>query len=452
MPPSCSHLPFLALLIAPSALGCGRVCCKGPPSLPVYDSHLTSMIMFKNLQRYNCGPGHFLPVLVKDSCDCDVKEEGAGYVIQSMRWGLVPSYTRASSAWEAMRAGYAMINARSDNLVRVHKRLLNKRRCVVVIDGFYEWLAPGLRSPLDQDKSAKSQKRPFFIQRADGKPLCLAGLYDVWEGEKPEDGEKETKITSCTIITTESSNKMSWLHDRMPAILEGDQIEAWLDAEANTFESVQAIIRPYSKELKYYEVADIVNNVKNNVPECLLPLSSFKEKQRASGIASYFKSPVKGEGTCKVEVKEETKKRPWQNVGKEEGDEDKPLDIIKREIANESRETLKAKTEGSHSTSVKQEVGSVQGGEHRVSTSPIASPMQKRTRRADDEAAEAMEVIDLTTVTSARPGGGRDRKEDKDAVKKEKRQSKEGRLVSPSKEVAKPQKTISSYFTIKTEK
>ncbi|EKX41721.1 hypothetical protein GUITHDRAFT_141723 [Guillardia theta CCMP2712] len=330
MPPSCSHLPFLALLIAPSALGCGRVCCKGPPSLPVYDSHLTSMIMFKNLQRYNCGPGHFLPVLVKDSCDCDVKEEGAGYVIQSMRWGLVPSYTRASSAWEAMRAGYAMINARSDNLVRVHKRLLNKRRCVVVrcqpsvspalmgimsqvIDGFYEWLAPGLRSPLDQDKSAKSQKRPFFIQRADGKPLCLAGLYDVWEGEK------------------------SWLHDRMPAILEGDQIEAWLDAEANTFES---------KELKYYEVADIVNNVKNNVPECLLPLSSFKEKQRASGIASYFKSPVKGEGTCKVEVKEETKKRPWQNVGKEEGDEDKPLDIIKREIANESRETLKAKTEG----------------------------------------------------------------------------------------------------------
>ena len=59
-------------------------------------------------------------------------------------------------------------------------------------------------------------------RRADGKPLCLAGLYDVWEGEKvtglmclkaislvqPEDGEKETKITSCTIITTESSNKM----------------------------------------------------------------------------------------------------------------------------------------------------------------------------------------------------------------------------------------------------
>ena len=65
--------------------------------------------------------------------------------------------------------------------MRVHKRLLNKRRCIVVrcqpsvspalmgimsqvIDGFYEWLAPGLRSPLDQDKSAKSQKRPFFIQ------------------------------------------------------------------------------------------------------------------------------------------------------------------------------------------------------------------------------------------------------------------------------------------------
>ena len=151
-------------------------------------------------------------------------------------------------------------------------------------------------------------------------------------------------------------------------------------------------------------------------------------------------------------MKEETTRRPWQSVGKEEGDEDKPLEIFKREFANESRETLKAKTEVSHSTSVKQEAGSVKGGEHRIFTSSIASPMQKRTRRADNEAAEATEVIDLTTVTSAQPGGGRDRNEEKDAVKKEKRQSIEGKLASPSKEVSKPQKTIRSYFTIKTEK
>lgn len=89
----------------------------------------------------------------------DEDDSGEAYkegelIVRTMRWGLVPFYTKADTANEACRAGNGMINARSDNLLRVHKRLLNTRRCAVVIEGFYEWL---------NDEKTK-RKRPFFIR------------------------------------------------------------------------------------------------------------------------------------------------------------------------------------------------------------------------------------------------------------------------------------------------
>ena len=51
----------------------------------------------------------------------------------------------------------------------VFRRLLPSRRCVVLLDGFFEWKLEG------------KDKRPYFVKDASGKPyLPLAGLYDVW--------------------------------------------------------------------------------------------------------------------------------------------------------------------------------------------------------------------------------------------------------------------------------
>ena len=286
-------------------------------------------------ERFNCGPGHLLPVLrlhkdtkatqgtcaqPKSSCQAedmvdltDAAEPGAAggdskeMVVEAMRWGLVPSYTKGSAS-EALQAGFRMINARSDNLLRVHKRLLDRKRCVVVVDGFYEWLdkmrpSPAHLSPAGKERRS-SVKRPFFMRAHGGGPLFLAGLYDTWRGAEGEHvavagaGEQqrtEAQLRTHTVITTESNRQLSWLHDRMPVILDPGQVDVWLDSARYAFESpvIQKLLEPYAGTLDCYEVSTTVNSIKNNCRDCLLPLSEFKARQQAAGIGAFFSSPLR---------------------------------------------------------------------------------------------------------------------------------------------------------------
>jgi putative SOS response-associated peptidase YedK len=65
---------------------------------------------------------------------------------------------------------------------------------------------------------AKGGQR-FAISRCDGKPLALAGL---WEGYRAPDG----KVTrSYCIITTEANELIAPIHDRMPLVIEEQDLE-----------------------------------------------------------------------------------------------------------------------------------------------------------------------------------------------------------------------------------
>ena len=57
-------------------------------------------------------------------------------VLKAMRWGLIPSYSN-----EGTNIGYKTINARIEtvNDKPMYKRLVNSKRCVVIMDGYYEW-------------------------------------------------------------------------------------------------------------------------------------------------------------------------------------------------------------------------------------------------------------------------------------------------------------------------
>lgn len=52
-----------------------------------------------------------------------------------MRWGLIPFWAKDKTI------GNKMINARAESLDKKpsYKRLLSRRRCLIVADGFYEW-------------------------------------------------------------------------------------------------------------------------------------------------------------------------------------------------------------------------------------------------------------------------------------------------------------------------
>jgi putative SOS response-associated peptidase YedK len=90
------------------------------------------------------------------------------------------------------------------------------RRCIVPVDGFFEWRAV---------KGARA-KQPYAIAMKDGSPFGLAGL---WENSRnPRTGEWERTFA---IITVPSNKLVSPIHDRMPAILKPSNYDRWLGLE-----------------------------------------------------------------------------------------------------------------------------------------------------------------------------------------------------------------------------
>lgn len=65
-----------------------------------------------------------------------------------------------------------------------------KKRCVVICQGFYEWLK----------KNGGKEKIPHFVKRKDGQLMCFAGLWDCvqYEGEQPHIYEESRSIMLLT--------------------------------------------------------------------------------------------------------------------------------------------------------------------------------------------------------------------------------------------------------------
>lgn len=122
------------------------------------------------------------------------------------RWGLVPAWAKDESI------GSRLINARAETLAEkpAFRSAFKSCRCIVPISGFYEW----------QSVEGSRTKQPWYFTRADGEIMLLAGLHE-------QKGELET----FTIITTEANDFSRRFHDRMPAILEREEVDAWLSAE-----------------------------------------------------------------------------------------------------------------------------------------------------------------------------------------------------------------------------
>jgi putative SOS response-associated peptidase YedK len=170
-------------------------------------------------------------------------------------WGLIPSWSKEPSI------GNRMINARGETLAEKpsFRTPYKRRRCLVLADGFFEWVVvPGEKA-----------KQPHYIQLSDGKPFAFAGLWEQWFS--PDGSE----IKSATIITTEPNEKVAKLHNRMPVILHPDDYARWIDPAERAPESLQDLLVAYpAEEMRHYPVSRQVNSPANDVPEVVQPLSS----------------------------------------------------------------------------------------------------------------------------------------------------------------------------------
>ncbi len=173
------------------------------------------------------------------------KRLAGGRAVKRFRWGLVAEWALKD------RTKPRPINIKCESLLeRPHfRRLLERKRCLIPADGFYEWQGTG------------KDKQPWSIGLASGELFAFAG---VWDACRDEDGW----LVSCAILTTRPNGVVAPIHDRMPIILRPELEELWLDPSVTEAEVLAECFVPLPEAvMDRYPVRALVNDVNNEGPE-----------------------------------------------------------------------------------------------------------------------------------------------------------------------------------------
>ncbi len=204
------------------------------------------------------------------------------FKLQSMKWGLVPFWTKRNPDYGTL---LRTINCRDDSLARpggMWTTMKARKRCVVVAQGFYEWL-----------KTGPKERVPHYIRRRDGHLLYMAGLWDCVQYQQQQDGEPApgavgSKNYTYTVITTDSNAQLAFLHDACPSssTRAAPELSAWLDPARHKWTpELQGLLRPFQGQLDIYAVSKDVNKVGNSSPSFIVPVASRENK---ANIANFF--------------------------------------------------------------------------------------------------------------------------------------------------------------------
>ncbi|MDX1295645.1 MAG: SOS response-associated peptidase [Sulfurimonadaceae bacterium] len=168
-------------------------------------------------------------------------------------FGLIPHWAKETK--------FQPINARAETIASkpTFKSSFSTRRCLIPVNGFYEWYKAG------------NHKIPYWITPSSSDFFALAGIYDEWH-----DPASDETIISSAIITTSPTGVMEPIHDRMPVILNPDDWKLWLDPKVTEPEAVAPLLSPCRDDLMHaYEVSTYVNSPSNNDEKCIAQMSSF---------------------------------------------------------------------------------------------------------------------------------------------------------------------------------
>lgn len=168
------------------------------------------------------------------------------------RWGLIPSWAKDVKT----ASKYSLINARAEEITEKpsFREPFAKRRCIVPLSGFYEWM-----------KTDKGPKRPFCIRFKDQSIMSMAAVWERWISP-----DQKEEIYSFAIITTEANDIVKSIHTRMPVILSPEDEDKWLNEKNQNLTGLKKLLKPYPSELlEVYEVSTLVNSPNNNTIENL---------------------------------------------------------------------------------------------------------------------------------------------------------------------------------------
>jgi putative SOS response-associated peptidase YedK len=204
----------------------------------------------------NCCPGMKLPIVYSNiSGDRD---------INMMLWGLENSSRKDK-----------ITNARLETIdeLQTFKPLLKNNRCVLIIDGFYEW------------KTVLGEKLPyFFFEDNNDNVLKVAALYKVMESYPGDNSER----LGFTVLTSPSGSGMKWLHHRQPVLLSDEEMNLWLNCnEININEILPNLKESMESKLdniKYHQVTPKLNSTSYRGSDCRIP-----KRSTTTPIGNFFK-------------------------------------------------------------------------------------------------------------------------------------------------------------------
>ncbi|MCW2755368.1 MAG: response-associated peptidase, partial [Marmoricola sp.] len=121
--------------------------------------------------------------------------------------------------------------------------------------------------------AGKPRKHTYFILHQDGSILAMAGLYELWRDPTRADDDPLRWKWTCTVITTQATDELGRIHDRMPLMLPPSAYDAWLDPAPRDPEALLGLLEPAAPgRLEAFPVSTLVSNVANNGPELVEPL------------------------------------------------------------------------------------------------------------------------------------------------------------------------------------
>ena len=224
--------------------------------------------------NYNTAPTQrvYLVATTTDAAEQDdatAQDDASGEVQRRLaigRWGLIPSWSKERSI------GARMINARAETVSTKpsFRSAFTRRRCIVPVDGFYEWRPTPARGP----------KQPFYIHHSDPAVALagLAGLYEWWRDPQVVDPhDPQAWVLSCTILTMASRGWMTDIHDRMPVAVDPSDWSAWLEPTMTDRDSAERLLDQVMADggddpWTGYPVSTEVNKTSHNGQQLIAPL------------------------------------------------------------------------------------------------------------------------------------------------------------------------------------
>jgi putative SOS response-associated peptidase YedK len=224
---------------------CGRFVQSSPPEQLAQQFAAVDVTGIPHSARFNVAPSTTVRAII----------DAGGRRLGHLRWGFVPSWSKDPAT------GPRPINARVEGVAtsRLFAAPLRRQRCIVPLDGWYEW------------RGTSDGKDPSLLTAADGRPMAVAALWSTWRDR--EGADDSAVLSTVTLLTTEAIGEAATVHHRMPLGVPAGLLDDWLVADpVEDVTGLLATLVSTPIAVRVQRVGRRVNDVRNDDPSLLEPV------------------------------------------------------------------------------------------------------------------------------------------------------------------------------------